>query len=519
MPELLRNTDMSELQQCKEILIFAQLKAVCELKKKTWSKHHQVFGLIFCFFIVMFCLSGIVLNHPSWFSHVDVSRGILPKSYEYKNWNGGLLRGTIRWQGHVLIYGNNGVWLTDTMAKACKDFNTGMPTGTDNRNIRGMALMSDGHLFAAGTYHLYAYGTDKAWHVLPVPLTDGERLSDISTRGDTLVVTGRSRVYLSRPPYIRFNSVEPAASPDSDGKVSLFRTVWWLHSGELFGLAGKLIIDAIALVLLFLCITGAVYWLLPRVTKHRDGGTMRWFFRWHNAIGRTTIVLTVLLSVTGWLLRPPAMLLIVQGRIPAIPLSTMNSSNAWYDKLRSLRYDKVAGDWLLYTSEGFYSMKTLDAEPRRIGIEPPVSVMGLTVQKQYDDGAWLLGSFSGLYLWSRTTGKVLDCMTGTAPQAETGVPVSANAIAGFSDDLAGGDCVANYRTGTASPRMPQWMSKLPMSLRSVCLEIHTGRIYTFLGMGGVLYIFVVGLGIVWCLWTGWKIRRKRRAGAGGNTVK
>ena len=54
--------------------------------------------------------------------------------------------------------------------------------------------------------------------------------------------------------------------------------------------------------------------------------------------------------------------------------------------------------------------------------------------------------------------------------------------------------------------MPQWMATLPMSLRNVALEIHTGRIYTFLGPTSVLYIFIVGAAVLWCLWTGWKIR-------------
>ena len=499
--------------------IFGTSNVCKELKRKTWSKHHQVFGLVFCFFIMMFCLSGVVLNHPSLFSGLDISRSILPKSYEYRNWNGGLLRGTIKWHNRVLLYGNSGIWITDSTAKVFKDFNTGLPASADNRNIRGMTRMPDGHLFAAGTYDLYSYGADRIWRVVPLPLANGEHLSDIFAKGDTLVVTGRSRAYLSRPPYARFTPIELAASPDNDGSVSLFRTVWWLHSGELFGLVGKLVVDMIALILFFLAVTGLVYWLLPRFTGRRGTTVMQWLYNWHNAIGRTTIVLTILLSVTGWLLRPPAMLLIVQGRIPTIPLSTMDSDNAWYDKLRSLRYDKVAGDWLLYTSEGFYSMKTLNAEPRRINSEPPVSVMGLTVQKQYEDGLWLLGSFSGLYLWNRSNGKVLDCMTETVPQAMSGLPVSKNAIAGFSDDLAGGDCIVDYRAGTASPRMPQWMSKLPMSLRSVCLEIHTGRIYTFLGMGSVLYIFIVGMAVIWCLWTGWKIRQKHRALTGENTVK
>ena len=51
------------------------------MKKKTWVRHHRYFGLVLAFFIIMFCLSGLVLNHPSLFSDVNVSRSLLPTDY------------------------------------------------------------------------------------------------------------------------------------------------------------------------------------------------------------------------------------------------------------------------------------------------------------------------------------------------------------------------------------------------------------------------------------------------------
>lgn len=71
--------------------------------------------------------------------------------------------------------------------------------------------------------------------------------------------------------------------PDGyEPKVTLFRTVWMLHSGELFGTAGKLVVDAVAVVLVLLCLTGLAYWLLPKDMRrrHRHGrhteGEARW---------------------------------------------------------------------------------------------------------------------------------------------------------------------------------------------------------------------------------------------------
>ena len=127
------------------------------MKKKTWLKHHRYFGLVLAFFILMFCVSGIVLNHPELFARMELSRGVLPDSYRYKQWNNGLLRGTEKWQGKVLVYGNCGVWLTDRAARRFIHFSKGMEQGADNRNIRGLALMPGGEVFAAGTYQLYRF--------------------------------------------------------------------------------------------------------------------------------------------------------------------------------------------------------------------------------------------------------------------------------------------------------------------------------------------------------------------------
>ena len=78
------------------------------MKKSTWKKQHKWWGLVLTFFLLMFCVSGLVLNHPALFSSVNVSRGMLPGSYEYRQWNNGLMRGTVKWQG--LMPATSGAW-------------------------------------------------------------------------------------------------------------------------------------------------------------------------------------------------------------------------------------------------------------------------------------------------------------------------------------------------------------------------------------------------------------------------
>lgn len=59
--------------------------------------------------------------------------------------------------------------------------------------------------------------------------------------------------------------------------------------------------------------------------------------------------------------------------------------------------------------------------------------------------------------------------------------------------------------------MPDNFKDLPMSLWNLALEVHTGRIYTFMGMfSTLLWVFLAGAAAVWSIWTGWKIRRAKR---------
>lgn len=245
------------------------------MKRITWRKHHKWFGLLFCFFMLMFCWSGIVLNHREAVADINVSRKWLPAGYRFDAWNGGLLRGTLRYTdkdsvAHILAYGAAGVWRTDTAASAFADFNEGLSQGADYRSMKGIVQTPDGTLYAAGQFGLYRHdGT--AWIEIPLPLDEGERLSDITVRGDTLVVAGRSYLYLSTSSHAGFRKIQVKVPDGYEPKVTLFRTVWMLHSGELFGTAGKLVVDAVAVVLVLLCLTGLAYWLLPKDMRRRGG--------------------------------------------------------------------------------------------------------------------------------------------------------------------------------------------------------------------------------------------------------
>ena len=182
------------------------------------------------------------------------------------------------------------------------------------------------------------------------------------------------------------------------------------------------------------------------------------------------------------------------------------------------------GDWLLSTSEGFYSLGSdINApRPQHIASAPPQNVMGLNVWQQRKDGMWLCGSFSGMHVWNRRTGSSVDYFTGKPSPKKQGAPFGNKAIAGYSADFRSAvehsgtngegtkksatEVVTDYYEGTAKIAQPERLRHLPMSLWNVALEVHTCRIY-MQNTATYVFIFFFGIAAVWCLWTGLKLKR------------
>ncbi len=480
------------------------------MKKRTWIKQHKWAGIIVSLFFIVFCVSGVLLNHRYAIRHADVSRRWLPSRYEYKDWNGGLLRGSIGvGNGAVLVYGGGGVFLTDRRGTSFRDFNHGLPGGADMRQVRNVVSTEDGSLFAVTPFGLYEFsskyihnvGKAGRWEPVAVPVADGEMLTDAATHGDTLVVASRNYLYIATSPYRHFRRIQlPGARDGGNNGVSLFRTVWLLHSGALFGMAGKMVADCVAVAIVVLCVTGLVFWRRRRSVVP---------LRLHNRVGRYTIVLTLLIALSGWLLRPPGLILLSKVETPAVPGSVLSTANPWSDKLRMVRYDGTAHEWIVSTTEGFYSFHCASGSAvsgfGKVGGAPHVSVMGLTVMRQDNRGRWLCGSMSGLTVWDRRHGTVTDAFTGRRPVAGRS-PVGSHAVAGYCADFVRPVIVDYYKGASFAPQ-PEWMDDLPMSLWNVALEFHSGRIYAG-AFGSFLFIFLAGIVAVWCLWSGWKVRIK-----------
>lgn len=493
---------------------------------KKLNKIHKWGGIIFTFFIFMFVFSGVILNHRDVFSKFSVNRNLLPKAYHYSNWNNGFVKGSFKInKDSILLFGGGGIYLTNENTTDFTDFNNGLEKGIDNRKISNIIRLNDNEIWAAGLYSVYKLDRgNNIWLKQNIDM-DKERVADINYNSDTLFILTRSHIYQSLSPYDNFEKIELAKPDNYTGKVSLFKQVWMLHSGELFGLTGKIVVDILGIVIVILCVTGLSYTLLPKIIKRRKSqrkSVLRYVslfkknLNWHNKLGSWLIILTVLLAFTGMCLRPPLMIPLAMNKTKVIPGTSLDSENPWNDRLRSIRYDKTQKLWLISSSEGFY--KTTHFKSNDIthySKAPSISPMGINVFQPKDSSTWIIGSFSGLNLWNPSQGKIVDYFTGEPIKKTFGRPIGRNVIAGYSSDFKE-ELIFDYAQGaisiTQKPNfvaMPSTLKKTPMSLWNFALELHVGRCYQpLLGPLSDLFVFISGIFLCTILISGYIIYRR-----------
>lgn len=508
-----------------------------QAKRKWFKKWHKWPSIVLSVFILFFATSGIILNHRQWFSGTDIGRKYIPEDYRYRNWNLASVKGSLSiGRDSVLVYGNIGVWLTDKEYSHFIDFNAGFPEGIDNRKINSLEITEDGALFAGtlfGLYKLPKHG--RIWEEVALPVSE-ERVVKILVRQDSLLVMTRSNLLVASLPAetLKFSKILLPAGDDYDNTIGLFRTLWVIHSGEIYGIAGRLLVDLVGLVFIFLTFTGLIYFITPYLLKRMKAAMKsRWkrfnrgSLRWHNITGSWLILFLVLTTLTGMFLRPPLLIPIAAVQVGKIPMTLLDDANPWSDKLRDLVYDDQRNRYLLATSDGIYfSDDHFHSTLHHFPVQPPVSVMGINVFKKKDSISYLVGSFSGLYLWQPNNSSMIDYITREpVDQAKgQGKPFGNFSVAGYIMKEDGQEIVFDYSSGAFYSEKPgvassavfaampaSIIAESPMSLWNLALEFHTCRIYSA-GIGDfyILLIPLLGLGILFVLVTGffsWYLKR------------
>ena len=477
-----------------------------------YKKLHRWPGLILSFILLYFGITGIVMNHRELFAGIDIQRKYMPEVYSYKNWNNAALKGNlIISNDSIIVYGNIGIWVTDSTFKNYRPLHVGFPQGSDYRKVFDIHRTPNGDLYAASLFGLYAYDTvQKVWKKFDLS-PDMPRFVAVESIGDSVFALNRSYLFKGKSEgcYTRFERIEINAPVGYQNDVGMFETMWQIHSGEIFGLPGQLFVDFLGLITIFLSTTGIIYFFFPGWIKRRKNrnktakklvSVNKWSLKWHNKTGAWFFAFLVILFFTGMFLRPPLLITIANTRVTPLKFSHLDQPNPWYDKLRDLHYDPDRQVFLLSTSEGMFYMNKKNYQPQFMNIQPPVSVMGINTFEPYRDGAYLIGSFSGLFLWHPSFPEIINYPLGTVYKEQTGSrPIGDFKVSGFIKDTQGNEYMVDYDQGIlplyhqkSFPKMPQnILGECGISLWNFSLEVHTGRI--FQNILGIFYILLVPL--------------------------
>jgi len=498
---------------------------------KSLKKLHRWPAVIIAFVATLFAVSGIVMNHRNTFSSVDVSRKLLPENYSYNKWNLAAIRGSLPFQNGNLVYGNIGIWKTDSNFDHLNDFNQGFPKGIDNRKIHSVKSLNN-QLFAGTFLGLYSREIENGQWRRIILDDENQRISDLALKGDTLLVLSRNFLFKTTDG-VNFQKIQLPEPVGYEHKTGLFDTFWQLHSGELFGLAGKLIVDLLGIVTIVLSITGLLHFFFPGIIRRRKKKTKatesyvavkKQNLHWHNVLGYIFVLFLLINTFAGIHLRPPLLIAIATKQMDIIPGTHLDQPNPWFDKLRRVAWDSVQNQYLFSTSDGFYwADEVFKQKPVPAFSQPPVSVMGCNVLEQLDNRRFLVGSFSGLFVWDTQSGAIADYFTGQPYQAPSGM------VRPIGNQMVAGMIVAKEKawwfdynqgavplTGITFPEMSENVRKAsPMSLWNVSQEIHTGRVFeNILGPFYILIVPLAGICLLMVLITGffiwWWVYRKKK---------
>lgn len=491
---------------------------------KFFRKYHKWLGVILAYFILQFVVSGIILNHRETFSFLDVNRKHLPKDYHYKNWNNAAVKSTYKLsKDSILIYGNIGIWLTDSTFSNFKDFNSGIKKGIDNRKIIKISETAQKELIVGTFFGLFQFKNNK-WNYIELPIHE-KRITDIIQKQDTTLVLSHS--YLLKTIDLKKFEVIQLPPPEGyDEKVGLFKTLWVIHSGEIYGKIGKIIIDFAGLIFAIMTITGFIVFVKKIKLKNKKKSppknkklkkAIKRNLKWHNKIGWITIIILLINTTTGMFLRPPLLIAIGESKVKKIPHTELATPNPWFDILRRIYYDDEIDRYIISTMDGFfYSDDNFQSELKEFSVQPPASVMGVNVFEKMAANTYLIGSFEGLFTWNTETNEIFDYIKKEkwTPPEKKGKPIGEYMISGYSTDFKNQEIYFDYNTGAENVnqnkdfiKMPdEIIKKSPVSLWNCALEFHTGRVYkSIIGDFYVLIIPLVGFSVLFILISGFVV--------------
>lgn len=478
---------------------------------------------------IVFCIActGILINHPSLLSGWSVPASWLGQSYQYSNWNRFSFRDSLSpGDGSVFIAGKMGVFYSPQPSASFRAINEGLPESyylLDTNCLLAPEYNDKHRLFAGGRSGLY-FRDQNAGEWQFVASAGSQEIVDLVLDGGRILAFTAHGCFAApvaqNPPVFKQISLVVVTSGK---RVPGYRLLFELHSGKLFGLPGRLLVDFSALLLLFLCVSAFYIWYLPWSRrkfsrKKKKSPLFSFLYSYHLTVGIWVAVVLFVIGGSGALVRPP---LIVLASYLQIPFTWLNQ------EIPEILKAAISSDGLLVlaTRDGLYKGDSGLASPLQ-PVTPPLPIfgMGTTVLEAVADNQLLVGSFSGLYTWDVNANSAVDLDGNIAVDSGSlrpgdvmvaAVLIEEGALKGYADYAKGMQGVGDI--AIMDRPFPVDQMEARTSLYHFLFELHNGRfLRDLIGVWYILYVPLVGMALMLITITGtydWlkrKINRLRR---------
>jgi len=508
---------------------------------------HKYTGLVFLLYFLMMGITGILINHPSLLRGITVPAALLPDVYHFANWNRMALREVVfskKKNNHSSLYlaGKAGIFKSLNGGKTFDKMSDGLPTGIYDLDTKALLLVEENEkeiLFAGTRRGLYFCDPDKGhWHAVENKELQQEEIIDLVQAGNRIYAFTAFNGYLAHTgrENLVFNKIMLESADPAPDRVAMFRFLLKLHDGSVLGLPGKLFVDTIGVILLFLSISSLYLWYIPWSRKKfkscRKPRFFKFFYKYHLKLGIYSAFFLLIIALTGVFIRPPLLISIINVQVPAW-LYPQSGNDNWHAKIQRAVYLQDEDALLLATENGFYKGQAdLSEAFTKQKIKVPVHGMGAFVLEPLQDNRLLVGSFSGIYIWDRKKQEGRDLQGKLLPAERKGRIMAGGMAAGavVKDgqpliwvDYRNGIQIMENKSIRALP-MPPEIEKSGMSLWHFLFECHNGRIfrsilgkYTWLvvPLGGFLLLLSVLTGSYDWLFRKLLARKRVRNGVGG----
>ncbi len=508
---------------------------------KWLHKYLSLIALIFCLWMA---LSGIALNHPRLLEKFSFSNQVMPVNYQYQNWNRMSWRDSVfsRYHDNILyVGGKEGVWQSLDQGKSFAPLTAGFPAAAYEKDTFCLLLADhDGRetLFA-GTRSGLFYLKGEQWHKIAHPILKTTPIIDLLQVEQQILAFTDSAAFKAE-----FNGEAPVftalALPRATGsstRTPLFRWLRKVHDGSIFGLPGRLLVDSVGLLLIFLSLSGLLIWYVSRRKRRRgktilSGRIFAFNFRWHLRLGIFGALFIAVTTLSGAFAHPPLLLTIARLQVPTSLMPQAISANPWAEKIQRAAYLKSRKRLIIATKQGLFS-GPLDGKRNflRLPDTLPIHGMGALVFESLGQDKLLIGSFSGLYLWDTTDQIVMQLKAkaqGNTP--DWGRPIMATGVAIYQGEPI---LAIDYESGLKPlrqrvklvPAMPNRLREQGrISLWHALFELHNGRIFEqYIGpfywfitpAGGLIFSLIILSGIL--LWLKRKVNGRQAHLSDGKT--